>query len=163
MVLQLSSVEGITIYGPKPGRRGSPLCTFNVDGIHPTDLSTFLDFEGLLALMTVILASAAVHPSACVSCLLQDADLCHSSLLKSCIMHMHKIGLVRGLFYEPYAKRHVVASAGIAVRSGHHCTQPLHHALGISSSARASPYIYNTEAEVDNFVEALNSVIGVLK
>ena len=59
--------------------------------------------------------------------------------------------------------RHVMGCAGIAVRSGHHCTQPLHHALGISSSARASPYIYNTEAEVDNFVEALNSVIGILK
>ena len=71
MVLQLSSVEGVTIYGPKPERRGSPLCAFNVDGIHPTDLSTFLDFEGLLALMTMILASAALQPSACISCLQQ--------------------------------------------------------------------------------------------
>ena len=34
------------MYGPQPERRGSPLCAFNVEGVHPTDLSTFLDFEG---------------------------------------------------------------------------------------------------------------------
>lgn len=53
--------------------------------------------------------------------------------------------------------------AGIAVRSGHHCCQPLHHALGINSSARASPYIYNTASEVDDFVDALKGVIAILK
>ena len=37
---------------------------------------------------------------------------------------------------------------GIAVRAGHHCTQPLHRELGISGSCRASLYLYNTEAEV---------------
>jgi selenocysteine lyase/cysteine desulfurase len=46
VVLQLSSVPGVTIYGPPAARRGSPLCAFNVEGVHPTDLSTFLDFEG---------------------------------------------------------------------------------------------------------------------
>ena len=45
-LLQLLSVDGVTVYGPEPERRGSPLCAFNVDGVHPTDLSTFLDFEG---------------------------------------------------------------------------------------------------------------------
>ena len=44
--VQLLSVDGVTVYGPKPEQRGSPLCTFNVEGVHPTDLSTFLDFEG---------------------------------------------------------------------------------------------------------------------
>ncbi len=39
-------MDGVTVYGPEPERRGSPLCAFNVEGIHPTDLSTFLDFEG---------------------------------------------------------------------------------------------------------------------
>ena len=43
---------------------------------------------------------------------------------------------------------YISAQEGVAVRSGHHCTQPLHSALGVSSSARASLYIYNTEAEV---------------
>ena len=44
--LQLSAVPDLTIYGPPPEKRGSPLCSFNVEGVHATDLSTFLDFEG---------------------------------------------------------------------------------------------------------------------
>jgi len=43
----------------------------------------------------------------------------------------------------------------IMVRSGFHCAQPLHLYLGISSSVRASFYIYNTEEEVDRFIEVL--------
>jgi cysteine desulfurase/selenocysteine lyase len=41
---------------------------------------------------------------------------------------------------------------GIAVRAGHHCTQPLHDRLGITASTRASFYLYNTPAEVDLLV-----------
>eukprot|EP00899_Mesostigma_viride_P024533 jgi/Mesvir1/5264/Mv15378-RA.1 len=48
---------------------------------------------------------------------------------------------------------------GIAIRSGHHCTQPLHRHLGIAGSARASLYIYNTKEEVDVFVAALTDVV----
>lgn len=44
---------------------------------------------------------------------------------------------------------------GIAVRAGHHCAMPLHEHLGISASARASFYLYNTTAEVDALIEAL--------
>ena len=54
-------------------------------------------------------------------------------------------------------------AAGVAVRSGHHCTQPLHSALGINASARASLYIYNTPAEVDAFVEALRDSVRFLR
>ncbi len=54
---------------------------------------------------------------------------------------------------------HDVATAldqeGIAIRAGHHCAQPLHRALGVQSSARASFYLYNTEADVDSLVAAL--------
>ena len=50
--------------------------------------------------------------------------------------------------------------AGVAVRSGHHCTQPLHRYLGIGASARASLYIYNTEQEVDAFIRELEEVIA---
>ena len=49
--------------------------------------------------------------------------------------------------------------AGVAVRSGHHCTQPLHRYLGINASARASLYIYNTETEVNDFIRELEDVI----
>lgn len=49
--------------------------------------------------------------------------------------------------------------SGIAIRSGHHCTQPLHSILGVSSTARASLYFYNTPAEIDAFVTALKETI----
>ena len=52
---------------------------------------------------------------------------------------------------------------GIAVRSGHLCCQPLHAALGVSSSLRASLYIYNTPAEVDVFVRELKDAINFFK
>ncbi len=44
----------------------------------------------------------------------------------------------------------------VAVRAGDHCTQPLHDKLGVSSSTRASFYIYNTKAEVDKLIDALD-------
>jgi cysteine desulfurase / selenocysteine lyase len=46
-------------------------------------------------------------------------------------------------------------SAGVALRGGHHCTQPLMHKLGVESTARASFYFYNTTAEVDQFANWL--------
>ena len=49
--------------------------------------------------------------------------------------------------------------SGIAIRSGHHCTQPLHHLLGTNSTARASLYFYNTPAEIDAFILALKETI----
>ncbi len=52
---------------------------------------------------------------------------------------------------------------GIAIRSGHHCTQPLHRHLGISGTARASVYFYNTLAEVDTFIIALKDVLHFFK
>ena len=45
---------------------------------------------------------------------------------------------------------------GVAVRAGTHCAEPLMKRFGVTSSARASFGLYNTEAEVDAFVEALN-------
>lgn len=50
-------------------------------------------------------------------------------------------------------------SAGVAVRAGHHCAQPLHAALGVPASARASPYIYNTPGEVVEFGKQLREAI----
>ena len=93
---KLSDVDRVKIYGPTPdvalGR--AALATFNVEGIHPTDISTILDH------------------------------------------------------------------AGIAVRSGHLCTQPLHRALGVSASVRASAYFYNTYEDIDAFIDALKESIA---
>ncbi|MCA9235520.1 MAG: cysteine desulfurase [Planctomycetales bacterium] len=47
---------------------------------------------------------------------------------------------------------------GVAVRAGHHCTQPLHRVMGITASTRASFYLYNTIEEVDHFLEGVKAV-----
>ena len=93
---QLNEIPNLTIYGKQPtseGKGRAALASFNVEGIHGSDLSTLLDHEG------------------------------------------------------------------IAIRSGHHCTQPLHRYLNISGSARVSLYFYNTFAEIDTFILALKDTI----
>jgi len=52
---------------------------------------------------------------------------------------------------------------GIAIRSGHHCTQPLMRHFGIENSARASFYIYNTKEEIDYFVNVVKKVKELFK
>ncbi len=49
----------------------------------------------------------------------------------------------------------VLDKRGVAVRAGHHCAQPLMEYLGVPATARASFALYNTEAEVDTLVDAL--------
>ena len=94
---KIEQIPNLRIYGPKPtldGKGRAALVTFNVEGVHGSDLSTMLDQEG------------------------------------------------------------------IAIRSGHHCTQPLHRALGASGSARASLYFYNTREEIDAFIAGLKETIN---
>lgn len=79
---RLSNINGVTVLGPPAGTTRAALCAFVCEQVHPSDLSTFLDMEG------------------------------------------------------------------VAIRAGHHCCQPLHHALGYSHSARASLYFYNTKEYV---------------
>ena len=59
---------------------------------------------------------------------------------------------------HPHDVSEILISDGIAVRAGHHCAQPLLNHLGVSSTTRASFMFYNTEAEVDTFLESLSSV-----
>lgn len=86
---KMAEVEGITIYGPTDPMKRASLVTFNLNDVHPHDLATVLDMNG------------------------------------------------------------------IAVRAGHHCCQPLMKWLDVSATARASFYIYNTEADVDRLVDGL--------
>ncbi len=46
---------------------------------------------------------------------------------------------------------------GVAIRAGHHCCQPLHRTLGLTATARASVYAYNTFEEIDALVDAINN------
>jgi cysteine desulfurase/selenocysteine lyase len=69
-------------------------------------------------------------------------------------------GLVSFLLKDVHAHDVVTLAdqAGVALRGGHHCTQPLMHKLGVESTARASFYFYNTKAEVDRFVEVVKEI-----
>jgi cysteine desulfurase/selenocysteine lyase len=54
-------------------------------------------------------------------------------------------------------------SRGIAVRTGHHCAQPLMDRLGIEGTVRASFAVYNTKREIDKLVEGLDRIINFMK
>lgn len=56
---------------------------------------------------------------------------------------------------HPHDMATIVDNKGIAIRSGNHCTQPLHDRFSLTSTSRASFYIYNTKEEIDKLVEAL--------
>jgi cysteine desulfurase/selenocysteine lyase len=86
----LLSRDPIEVYGPRDPEGRGGVVSFNLRGVHPHDVATLLDQEG------------------------------------------------------------------IAIRAGHHCAQPLHRALGILASARASFYLYNEPWEVEAFLEALD-------
>ncbi|MDP6902897.1 MAG: cysteine desulfurase [Verrucomicrobiota bacterium] len=52
---------------------------------------------------------------------------------------------------------------GVAIRIGHHCTQPLHEKFGVPATARASFYCYNTRDEVDFFIEVMQKIIKLIR
>jgi cysteine desulfurase/selenocysteine lyase len=58
---------------------------------------------------------------------------------------------------HPHDVAGILDEAGIAVRSGHHCAQPLMRRLRMDNTARASFYIYNSEEDVDALVDALKT------
>ena len=79
--------------------------------------------------------------------LVGPADTVHRGAAVSFVVdgvHAHDVG-------------QVLDDQGVAVRVGHHCAWPLHRACGAQSTARASFYLYNTEAEVDKLVEAIKA------
>jgi cysteine desulfurase / selenocysteine lyase len=56
---------------------------------------------------------------------------------------------------HPHDVGQVLDELGIAVRTGHHCAWPLHRALGVQASTRATFYVYNTHAEVDALADGI--------
>lgn len=77
----------------------------------------------------------------------------------------HKGGIVSFTLEKVHA--HDVAQLldrhGVAVRAGHHCAMPLHKRFGLSATARASFYFYNTLEEIDRLAEALGQVKEVFR
>ena len=64
---------------------------------------------------------------------------------------------------HPYDVGMLLDKLGIAVRTGHHCAQPLIDSFGIPGTVRASFAFYNTTEEIDVFIEALKRVVGMLR
>ncbi len=60
---------------------------------------------------------------------------------------------------HPHDLSTILDQAGVAIRAGHHCTQPLHRYLNAQSTARASLYFYNTREEVDTFITSLKEAV----
>lgn len=89
---KINDLEYVKTYGPMDSKDRGGIISFNVEGVHPHDVATILDEEG------------------------------------------------------------------IAVRSGHHCCQPLMRYLGVPATVRASFYLYNDFDDIDALVEALKKV-----
>ena len=56
---------------------------------------------------------------------------------------------------HPHDVAAILDGEGVAVRAGHHCTQPLHRHLDLPATTRASFYIYNTHEEIDRLAAGL--------
>ena len=63
---------------------------------------------------------------------------------------------------HPHDVSSVLNEDGVCIRAGHHCAQPLMQFLNVGSTARASVYFYNTEDEIDRFLECLSKVRKVM-
>ena len=50
---------------------------------------------------------------------------------------------------------------GICIRAGHHCAQPIMNKLGVSATARASFYLYNTKEDIEKLVESINKTVRI--
>lgn len=191
----LSTVPNVRIYGPSPELGRISLCTFNIQGMHPTDLATFLDqqvhhplipnlrmqasLSKLLQPLFIQMTGSTVN----TECLLQYTSALPralNGLWKNivCLNAFGNLYVLRGSkspvldnSWTPYCKIvswtmvHAFDQSlalwqhGIAVRTGHHCAQPLHRYLGINGSIRASLYFYNTIDEIDTFINALKDTI----
>jgi cysteine desulfurase/selenocysteine lyase len=109
------------------------LTGLGLDNIHAHE-------DGLLAYATqrlgavpgLVIHGRAKEKASIVSFLMED-------------IHAHDIGTI-------------VDRAGVAVRVGHHCAQPVMERFGVAATARASFAVYNTRAEVDALAEALDKV-----
>jgi cysteine desulfurase / selenocysteine lyase len=71
---------------------------------------------------------------------------------REAVVSFHMAGI------HPHDVASLLDARGICVRAGHHCAQPLMERLGVAALTRSSPYLYNTEAEVDHLFDALGEV-----
>lgn len=63
---------------------------------------------------------------------------------------------------HPHDVASILNESKVCIRAGHHCAQPLMKFLGVNSTLRASVYFYNTDEEIERFLESLKNVRGWL-
>jgi cysteine desulfurase/selenocysteine lyase len=64
---------------------------------------------------------------------------------------------------HPHDVGEILGRAGVCVRAGHHCAQPLMRRLGVSATTRASFAVHNSLADVERLIEGLGTVRSVLR
>lgn len=76
-----------------------------------------------------------------------------------------KAGVVSFIFDDihPHDVGTIVDREGVAIRTGHHCTQPVMTRFGVPATSRASFAFYNTRSEIDVLVDALNGVMELFR
>jgi len=99
--------------------------------LHEQDLLEY-GTERLATVSGLTIVGTAAHKASVISFVLKG-------------IHAHDVGTI-------------VDQAGVAIRTGHHCTQPVMEFFGVPATARASFAFYNTRDEVDALVEALKGV-----
>ncbi len=77
----------------------------------------------------------------------------------------HRSGVISFNFADIHAHdlASILDTEGVCVRAGHHCTMPLMEQMGWPATARASFYLYNTERDVDQFVDGLERAASLFK
>ncbi|MBI3634505.1 MAG: cysteine desulfurase [Candidatus Yonathbacteria bacterium] len=75
------------------------------------------------------------------------------------------IGIISFLLegIHPHDIAEILSKEGVAIRAGYHCAVPLHRALNISGTARASFYFYNTEEDIDALIKGIKIAKGVFR
>ena len=114
------------------------------------DYVTALGADTIAAQEQALLAYATERLSAVPGLAIQGRAAHKCSIVSFTIdgIHAHDIGTI-------------VDRAGVAIRAGHHCANPLMDRFDVPATARASFAMYNTMAEVDSLIEALHAVLEV--
>lgn len=155
---------------------GSMIRRVRIDGFEPADLPAKFE-AGTPPIVPAIGLGAAIDYLNMVG-----LDVVHEHeqrLTREAHRRLEAIGGVRFLGPSPEQKSGIVSFThktihahdvaqlldreGVAVRAGHHCTMPLHKRLGVTASARASFYFYNTMAEVETFARALEEALRMFR
>jgi cysteine desulfurase/selenocysteine lyase len=147
---------------------GSMIRRVRLDGFEPADLPAKFE-AGTPPIVPAIGLGAAIDYLNAVG--LETVHEHEQRLAVEAHRRLEAIGGVRFLGPSPAEKAGIVSFThktvhahdiaqlldreGVAVRAGHHCTMPLHKRLGVTASARASFYFYNTLEEIETFGRAM--------